>query len=89
LATEKAFLLLQNNNLPDILTKREIDFLRLCCQESLTIEKIGESLNLTKSSAYDYQKKLTEKLGLHSRMELAIFAIHTGIYPVEKDKKWY
>jgi two-component system, NarL family, invasion response regulator UvrY len=82
LATEKAFMIVKNNNLTDLLTKRELEFLCFCCDESLKLKKIAEKMFISESTAYDYEKKISEKLHLHSRLGLAIFAIHAGIYPL-------
>ena len=80
LATEKAFLVIKNNKLPHILTKKEIEFLRLCCNENLSYKEIAEIMCISFNTAQDYHKKIGEKLGLHSRTGFAIFAVHTGLY---------
>lgn len=80
LASKKAFKMARENRPRSFLSEKEIEFLKLVCNEKLSYEKIAEVLFVSPNTVYDYHKKLADRLELHSRLGLAIFAIHTGIY---------
>jgi len=61
------------------LSKREMDVLRLICQEYTTAE-IGEALFLSPKTIEGYRKVLMEKTGARNMAGLVLFAIRHGIF---------
>lgn len=83
LAPERTFNKTSNHHRLKGLTQREIDFIRLCCDDTLSIKQIGTKMGITENTAYEYQKKICSKLQIsHSRLALAMFAIHNGILEI-------
>lgn len=62
----------------DILTEREIDFLKLACSE-LTYKEIADKMYLSARTIDGYRDDLFEKLHLKTRVGLVLFAIKNGI----------
>lgn len=62
----------------DALTPREIDVLRLLAQ-GYTNRQIAEVLSLSVRTVEGHRSNLTEKLGLHSRVELVRYAREHGL----------
>ena len=62
----------------EILTPREIDVLRLVVQ-GYTNRQIAEELALSVRTVEGHRGNLTEKLGMHSRVELARYAREHGL----------
>jgi two-component system, NarL family, invasion response regulator UvrY len=62
----------------DILTAREIDFLKLACSE-LTYKEIADKMYLSARTIDGYRDDLFEKLHLKTRVGLVLFAIKNGI----------
>jgi two-component system, NarL family, invasion response regulator UvrY len=60
------------------LTERETEFLKLACSE-LTYKEIANQMHVSPRTVDGYRDVLFEKLGLKSRVGLALFAIKTGI----------
>ncbi len=79
LATEKAFRTINNNKVTE-LTEREEQFLQLCCSE-LDYKSIARIMNSSVRTVESYQQTIGQKLHLHNRLSLALFAIQTGIVP--------
>ena len=68
------------HKLPDHgLTKREIDILRLICQEKTTIE-IGQELFLSPKTIEGYRKILMDKTDSRNMAGLVLFAIKNALY---------
>ncbi len=67
-----------NTSPADMLTPREIDVLRLIVQ-GYTNRQIAEVLTLSVRTIEGHRSNLTEKLGLHSRVELARYAREHGL----------
>lgn len=61
-----------------ILNDREKEFLRLVCTE-LAYREIADQMNLSARTIDDYRQNLFNKLKVHSRIGLALFAIRNGI----------
>lgn len=61
-----------------VLTPREIEVLRLIVQGN-TNRQIGEDLNISIRTAEGHRANLSEKLGLHSRVELVRYARDRGL----------
>jgi DNA-binding NarL/FixJ family response regulator len=59
---------------PETLTEIEKESLRLICTE-LTYKDIAERLYISPRTLEDYRNALFEKLNVHSRMGLAIYAL--------------
>jgi two-component system response regulator NreC len=57
----------------EVLTPRETDVLKLIVQ-GYTNRQIGEELNISIRTVEGYRNNLSEKLGLHSRVELVRYA---------------
>ncbi len=72
--------LFENNfgNFRQLLQPNEIEFLRLCCSE-MTYVQIGKKMNLSYRSIEKYSLRIGDKLGLHGRISLALYAQYTGI----------
>lgn len=62
----------------EVLTLREIDVLKLIVQ-GYTNRQIGEGLNISIRTAEGHRANLSEKLGLHSRVELVRYARDHGL----------
>ncbi|MFM8321785.1 MAG: response regulator [Chloroflexota bacterium] len=62
----------------DLLTPREIDVLRLIVQ-GYTNRQIAEDLALSVRTVEGHRGNLTDKLGMHSRVELARYAREHGL----------
>ncbi len=63
---------------PILLNERERDFLRWVCTE-LTYKEIAEKMNLSARTIDDYRQSLFNKLKVHSRVGLVMYAIRNGI----------
>ncbi len=66
---------------PFILNERERDFLRWVCTE-LTYKEIAEKMNLSPRTVDDCRQSLFNKLKVHSRVGLVMYAIRNGIVTV-------
>lgn len=64
-----------------VLNEREKEFLRWVCTE-LAYREIAEKMNLSARTIDDYRQNLFNKLGVHSRIGLALYAIRNGIAEV-------
>jgi len=63
--------------IPNI-SEREMDFLKMCCT-SMTYDEIATILKVSVRTVQSYQNSLSEKLGIKSRTQLAIFAKEIGL----------
>lgn len=61
------------------LSVAEIQMIRLC-YEGLSNKDIGERMNLSVRTVDTYIKRLTEKLGLKSKLDLVRFCVESGYY---------
>lgn len=61
-----------------LLNEKEIEFLKLASTD-LTYKEIAQEMQLTPRSIDGYRDSLFDKLGVKSRVGLAIFAVKTGI----------
>lgn len=68
-------------NVPDF-TDREQTFLKHCCTD-LTYTQIAQIMKSTPKSVEGYRDSLFRKLKVNSRVSLALFAVQTGIVPLE------
>lgn len=66
---------------PIILNEREKDFLRWTCSE-LSYKEIAEKMFLSPRTIDDYRQSLFNKLKVHSRVGLVMYAIRNGIAEV-------
>jgi two-component system invasion response regulator UvrY len=64
-----------------VLHERERDFLRWCCSE-LSYKEIAEKMSLSYHTIDDYRQALFNKLKVHSRVGLVMYAIKNGIVEV-------
>ena len=62
-----------------VLTKKETEFLKLCCSE-LTYKEIADQLCVSPRTVDNYRESLFEKLELKSRTGLVLYAIENEIY---------
>jgi DNA-binding NarL/FixJ family response regulator len=67
--------------LPDI-TKKELEFLKLCCSE-LTYKEIADQMFVSPRTVDNYREALFLKLNLKSRSGLVLYAIQKGIFKFE------
>jgi len=65
-------------NLIEMLSEREIEFLKLCCTE-LTYKEIANQLNVSPRTADGYRDTLFTKLGVRSRVGLVLAAVNLHI----------
>ena len=65
-------------NLPE-LTKKEIDFLRLCCSE-LTYKEMADIMFISPRTIDNYREALFQKLNIKSRTGLVLYAIQHEIF---------
>ncbi|RTL48072.1 MAG: response regulator [Sphingobacteriales bacterium] len=68
---------------PETLTEKEKDFLRLICTE-LTYKDIAERMFISPRTLDDYRNALFEKLNVHSRMGLAIYALRNKLVDINQ-----
>ena len=61
------------------LTERETEFLRYSCTE-LTYKEIGEKMFCSARTVESYRDSLFEKLGVKTRVALALYAVKTGLH---------
>jgi DNA-binding NarL/FixJ family response regulator len=61
------------------LTPREQEFLQYVCTE-LTYKEIGEKMFCSPRTVESYRDSLFEKLGVKTRIALALYAVKTGVY---------
>jgi two-component system, NarL family, invasion response regulator UvrY len=59
-------------------TQRELDFFKNVCTE-LSYKEIGEKMHLSARTVEGYRDELCERLGLRSRVGLALYALKQGI----------
>lgn len=64
--------------IPIKLTEREIDFLKLCCTE-LGYKEMAIQLNISPRTIDGYREILFEKLNIHTRVGLVVYAIKNGL----------
>jgi DNA-binding NarL/FixJ family response regulator len=65
---------------PDIIiSEREKEFLRHACTE-LTYKQIGEKMFCSARTVESYRDSLFEKLGLKTRVGLALYAVKAGLH---------
>lgn len=63
------------------ITDREKQFLVFACSE-LTYKEIGEKMYCSARTVESYRDSLFEKLGVKTRVALALYAVKTGLYKV-------
>lgn len=80
LVTSNFFQLAHNANENPLLkiNEREIQFLKYCCTE-LNYKEIGKAMGVSARTVEGYRNTLFDKLNLHTRVGLVMFAINTGI----------
>ena len=83
-ATSRVFLKLadagnENTAAGVALTEREKEFLQYACTE-LTYKEIGEKMFCSPRTVESYRDALFEKLGVKTRVALALYAVKSGIY---------
>jgi DNA-binding NarL/FixJ family response regulator len=61
------------------ITEKEKEFLKYACTE-LTYKEIGEKMFCSPRTVESYRDSLFEKLGVHTRVALALYAVKTGLY---------
>lgn len=85
-ATSRVFLKMAANEDPDPVTaipisEREKEFLQYACTE-LTYKEIGEKMYCSPRTVESYRDSLFEKLGVKTRVALALYAVKTGLYKI-------
>jgi DNA-binding NarL/FixJ family response regulator len=66
---------------PVVLNEKEREFLRWTCSE-LAYKDIAEKMNVSARTVDDYRQSLFNKLKVHSRVGLVMYAIRNGIVEV-------
>lgn len=80
----QSFVLPKSTPKPTILepiTSREEEFLRYVCLE-LTYKEISDKMFCSPRTVEGYRDSLCEKLGLHSRVGLALYAVKNGYFKI-------
>jgi DNA-binding NarL/FixJ family response regulator len=67
---------------PPGLSKKELEFLKLCCSE-LTYKEIADQMFVSPRTVDNYREALFLKLNLKSRSGLVLYAIQNGIFSFE------
>jgi len=67
-----------NNDSPD-LTKKELEFLKLCCSE-LTYKEMADQMFISPRTVDNYRESLFQKLNIKSRTGLVLYAIQNEIF---------
>ncbi|WP_299446215.1 LuxR C-terminal-related transcriptional regulator [uncultured Phascolarctobacterium sp.] len=67
-----------------ILTQRELQILKLVCQD-LTYQEIAESLNISKRTISFHISNMLHKTGQRSIVGLAVAAVQQGIADLSKE----
>lgn len=68
------------------LSENEIRFLKLCCTE-LTYKDIAEQMFKSPRTIDGYRESLFTKLNVSTRSGLVMYAIQTGLVPINSNKK--
>jgi two-component system, NarL family, invasion response regulator UvrY len=68
---------------PPKITEKEMQFLAYCCTD-YSYKEIAGFMNLSQRTVEGYRDALFEKLNLNSRTALAVYAISSGIVPIEQ-----
>jgi DNA-binding NarL/FixJ family response regulator len=63
------------------LSEREKEFLKYACLE-LTYKEIGEKMFCSPRTVESYRDSLFEKLGVNTRVALALYAVKIGLHKV-------
>jgi two-component system, NarL family, invasion response regulator UvrY len=66
-----------NNSLANTLSPKETEFLKWCCTE-LTYKEIAGQMHVSPRTVDGYRDQLFEKLGVKSRVGLAMFVVRMG-----------
>jgi len=69
---------LPGNEMRRFLTIQEVKFLNLACSD-LTYVQIASLMNLSPRTVDGYREVLFEKLGVKSRVTMALWAVKTGV----------
>ena len=64
------------------LSEVETEVLKRCCSD-LSYEEIGEAMGKSKKSIEGHRDALFRKLDVTSRVGLALYAVRSGIFPIE------
>jgi DNA-binding NarL/FixJ family response regulator len=73
--------LIQTRTEKNRLTPREVEVLKLICQE-MTNKEIAEKLNLSSRTVESYRKNMIEKIGARNTAGLVIYALKNGIFKI-------
>lgn len=71
----------QGNNPDAVISEREKEFLQYACSE-LTYKEIGEKMFCSPRTVESYRDSLFEKLGVKTRVALALYAVKIGLHKV-------
>lgn len=85
LVSSRFFQLIHSNNehlLPKI-SEKEFQFLNYCCTE-LNYREIAQLMGMSTRTVEGYRDSLFEKLNLNTRIGLVMYAINTGIVPINQ-----
>ena len=63
------------SNGKDLLTTRELEFIKHCCSE-MTYKEIADVMNISQRTVDGYRESVFSKLDIKSRTGIALFAIH-------------
>jgi DNA-binding NarL/FixJ family response regulator len=85
-ATSRVFLKMATDEEPAAVqqvavSEREKEFLQYACTE-LTYKEIGEQMHCSPRTVESYRDSLFEKLGVKTRVALALYAVKTGLYKI-------
>ncbi len=69
----------RNEELMNQLTAREKEFIVLCCSEK-TYRQIADEMGVSQHTVNGYRESAFQKLSIHSRTGLVIYAVNTGMF---------
>lgn len=80
------FQLLQSENENPLykISERELQFLKYCCTE-MNYKEIGKAMGVSSRTAEGYRDALFDKLSIHTRAGLVMFAINTGMVQLNEE----
>lgn len=64
------------------LTKKQIQFLKLCASTNLSYKMIAGKMNISPNTANRYREELFRKLNINNRMGAMLFAIQNGMVTI-------
>jgi len=68
-----------SQHLTDLINARELEFIRLACNDGLTYKEIADEMSLSPRTIDGYREALFDKLNVKSRVGLVMYAMRNGL----------